>query len=109
MNKKVLSIFGTRPEAIKMAPVVKAIQAHRSLEGRVCVTAQHREMLDQVLALFDIKPDHDLNIMAPGQDLYDITSRIMLGLREVLRQEKPDVVLVHGDTATTFAASLAAF
>lgn len=109
MNKKVLSIFGTRPEAIKMAPVVKALNAHPKINSRVCVTAQHREMLDQVLSLFEITPDHDLNIMAPGQDLYDVTTRIMLGLREVLRAEKPDVVLVHGDTATTFSASLAAF
>jgi len=109
MTKKVLSIFGTRPEAIKMAPVVKALDAHPAIESRVCVTAQHREMLDQVLSLFDITPDHDLNIMAPAQDLYDVTTRILLGLRSVLREEKPDVVLVHGDTATTFAASLAAF
>lgn len=107
--KKILSVFGTRPEAIKMAPVVKALLAHPNVDSRVCVTAQHREMLDQVLSLFDISPDHDLNIMAPGQDLYDITTRIMLGLREVLREEKPDVILVHGDTATTFATSLAAF
>lgn len=109
MTKKVLSIFGTRPEAIKMAPVVKALDAHPEIDSRVCVTAQHREMLDQVLALFEITPHHDLNIMAPGQDLYDVTTRIILGLRSVLREEKPDVVLVHGDTATTFAASLAAF
>ena len=109
MNKKVLSIFGTRPEAIKMAPVVKALDAHDAIDSRVCVTAQHREMLDQVLSLFEICPDHDLNVMAPGQDLYDVTTKIMLGLRSVLREEKPDVVLVHGDTATTFAASLAAF
>jgi len=109
MIKKVLSIFGTRPEAIKMAPVVKALDAHPEIDSRVCVTAQHREMLDQVLSLFDITPDHDLDIMAPGQDLCDVTTRIMLGLRSVLREEKPDVVLVHGDTATTFAASLAAF
>jgi len=107
--KKILSIFGTRPEAIKMAPVVKALQSHPGIDARVCVTAQHREMLDQVLTLFDISPQHDLNIMAPGQDLYEITTRIMLGLRDVLREEKPDAVLVHGDTATTFAASLAAF
>lgn len=109
MTKKVLSIFGTRPEAIKMAPVIKALDAHPAIDSRVCVTAQHREMLDQVLSLFDITPDHDLNIMAPGQDLYDVTTRILLGLRSVLSEEKPDVVLVHGDTATTFAASLAAF
>lgn len=109
MTKKILSIFGTRPEAIKMAPVVKALDAHSGIDSRVCVTAQHREMLDQVLSLFEITPDHDLNIMAPGQDLYDVTTRIMLGLRDVLRIEKPDAILVHGDTATTFAASLAAF
>lgn len=109
MARKVLSIFGTRPEAIKMAPVIKALDAHPEIDSRVCVTAQHREMLDQVLALFEITPNHDLNIMAPGQDLYDITTRIMLGLRDILREEKPDVILVHGDTATTFAASLAAF
>jgi len=109
MTKKVLSVFGTRPEAIKMAPVVKALDAHPEIDSRVCVTAQHREMLDQVLSLFEITPDHDLNIMAPAQDLYDVTTRIMLGLREVLREEKPDTILVHGDTATTFAASLAAF
>lgn len=92
-----------------MAPVVKALEAHSGIDSRVCVTAQHREMLDQVLALFEISPDHDLDIMAPGQDLYDVTTRIMLGLRDVLREEKPDTILVHGDTATTFAASLAAF
>lgn len=109
MSKKVLSVFGTRPEAIKMAPVVKALETTEGIESRVCVTAQHREMLDQVLGLFEIRPDHDLNIMAPGQDLYDITTRILLGLRDVLRAEKPDMILVHGDTATTFAASLAAF
>ncbi|MED5432380.1 MAG: UDP-N-acetylglucosamine 2-epimerase, partial [Pseudomonadota bacterium] len=109
MGKKVLSIFGTRPEAIKMAPVVKALDAHPAIDSRVCVTAQHREMLDQVLALFGITPEHDLNIMASGQDLYDVTTRILLGLRDVLREEKPDAILVHGDMATTFAASLAAF
>lgn len=107
--KKFLTVFGTRPEAIKMAPVVKALEAHPEIDSRVCVTAQHREMLDQVLALFEITPDYDLNVMAPGQDLYDVTTRILLGLRQVLRKERPDVVLVHGDTATTFAASLAAF
>ena len=107
--KKIFSIFGTRPEAIKMAPVVKALEARTEIKSRFCVTGQHREMLDQVLNLFDITPDYDLSIMSPGQDLYDITSQIILGLRDVLRKEKPDVVLVHGDTATTFAASLAAF
>ncbi len=107
--KKIMCVFGTRPEAIKMAPVVKALDAAEGIDSRVCVTAQHREMLDQVLHLFDIVPHHDLNIMAPGQDLYDITTRILLGLRDVLREEKPDMILVHGDTTTTFAASLAAF
>lgn len=92
-----------------MAPVVQALAAHPGIESRVCVTAQHREMLDQVLALFDIQPDHDLDIMSPGQDLFDVTTRIMLGLRDVLREEEPEAILVHGDTATTFAASLAAF
>ena len=92
-----------------MAPVVKALGAAPRFDSRVCVTAQHREMLDQVLALFEITPDHDLDIMAPGQDLYDITTRILLGLRDVIRAEKPDMILVHGDTTTTLAASLAAF
>ncbi len=107
---KVLVVFGTRPEAIKMAPVVMALRAAAPLcETVVCVTAQHREMLDQVLQLFEIQPDHDLNIMKPGQDLYDITSHILVGLKQVLAQEKPDLVLVHGDTTTTLAASLAAY
>ena len=109
MSVRVLSVFGTRPEAIKMAPVVRAVEAADGLESRVCVTAQHRDMLDQVLDLFDLQPHHDLNIMKAGQDLFDITSRALLGLRDVLRAEKPDVVLVHGDTTTTFAATLAAF
>jgi len=104
---KVLIVFGTRPEAIKMAPVVKALAA--KLDVSVCVTAQHREMLDQVLDLFGIVPDHDLNIMKPGQDLYDVTSNVLLGMKSVLQKEKPDVVLVHGDTTTTMATSLAAF
>lgn len=107
--KKILTVFGTRPEAIKMAPLVKALIAEPGFEAKVCVTAQHREMLDQVLALFQIKPDFDLNIMKPGQDLYDITGRILRGIREVLREFKPDAVLVHGDTSTTFATALAAF
>lgn len=107
--KRILTVFGTRPEAIKMAPLVKALSAELKFETKVCVTAQHREMLDQVLALFDIKPDFDLNIMKPGQDLYDITVRILSGVRGVLREFKPDVVLVHGDTSTTFATTLAAF
>lgn len=106
---KVLSIFGTRPEAIKMAPLVKALAADSNFDSQVCVTAQHREMLDQVLELFEITPDYDLNLMRSGQDLYDITSGVLLGLRDVLQKSKPDLVLVHGDTATTFAATLAAF
>ena len=107
---KVLIIFGTRPEAIKMAPVVKGFQAAApALQTVVCVTAQHRQMLDQVLNLFDIKPEHDLNIMKPGQDLFDITGSILAGLKGVLATEKPDLVLVHGDTTTTLAASLAAY
>lgn len=109
MTLRVLSIFGTRPEAIKMAPVVLGLAQADGIESKVCVTAQHREMLDQVLDLFKIKPDHDLNLMAPGQDLFDITARSLLGLRDVLRQVRPDVVLVHGDTTTCFAAALAAF
>jgi UDP-N-acetylglucosamine 2-epimerase (non-hydrolysing) len=104
-----MTIFGTRPEAIKMAPVVKALAADPDIDDMVCVTAQHREMLDQVLALFDIKPDIDLDLMRPGQDLTDITSRILVGLRDVLETHKPDWVLVHGDTTTTLATSLAAF
>ena len=108
--KKILIVFGTRPEAIKMAPLVKAFQKHRTkFETKVCVTAQHREMLDQVLELFDIIPDYDLNIMKPGQDLYDVTSNVLLGMKDVLYDCKPDLVFVHGDTSTTFAASLAAF
>ena len=106
---KVLSVFGTRPEAIKMAPVVRAVAAHPGLEGRLCVTAQHRGMLDPVLKLFDLVPDHDLDVMRPGQDLTDVTSRVLIGLRDVFATEKPDAVLVHGDTTTTFAATLAAF
>ncbi len=107
---KVLIIFGTRPEAIKMAPVVKGFQsAAPTIQTVVCVTAQHRQMLDQVLTLFDITPEHDLNIMKPGQDLFDITGSILTGLKAVLATEKPDLVLVHGDTTTTFAASLAAY
>lgn len=108
--KKVLSVFGTRPEAIKMAPVVQALEARSSLfESIVCVTAQHREMLDQVLELFSIHVDHDLNIMAPGQDLFDVTCKVLQGMKRVLDAEQPDIVLVHGDTTTTLAASLAAF
>ncbi|MCI1682365.1 MAG: UDP-N-acetylglucosamine 2-epimerase (non-hydrolyzing) [Bacteroides sp.] len=108
--KKVLLVFGTRPEAIKMAPLVKAFQKDTEhFETKVCVTAQHRQMLDQVLEVFEITPEYDLNIMAPNQDLYDITSKVLLGLRDVLKDFEPDVVLVHGDTATAMAASLAAF
>ena len=107
--KKVMLVFGTRPEAIKMAPLVKKFQENTDFQTIVCVTAQHREMLDQVLDIFEIKPDYDLNIMKQGQDLYDITSRVMLGLRDVLNETNPDIVLVHGDTTTSMAAALAAF
>jgi UDP-N-acetylglucosamine 2-epimerase (non-hydrolysing) len=106
---KVMLVFGTRPEAIKMAPLVKGLQACLDLDTVVCVTAQHREMLDQVLHLFDIVPEHDLNIMKPGQDLFDITGGILNGLKGVFQQEQPDLVLVHGDTTTTLATSLAAY
>ncbi len=103
-------VFGTRPEAIKMAPLVKEFQRYpQDFETIVCVTAQHREMLDQVLKIFEITPDYDLNIMKQGQDLYDVTSRVLLGMRDVLNEVKPDVVLVHGDTTTSTAAALAAF
>jgi len=108
-QKKILLVFGTRPEAIKMAPLVKTLHAHSAFDVKVCVTAQHRHMLDQVLQLFDIQPDFDLNLMRSGQDLSDITSGVLLGLKPVLMQWRPDAVLVHGDTSTTFAASLAAF
>ncbi len=107
--KKIMSVFGTRPEAIKMAPVVKALEADPNFESIVCVTAQHREMLDQVLDLFDIKPDYDLNIMKAGQTLGQITSRVLQGLEDVIKKAQPDLILVHGDTTTTFSASLAAF
>ena len=106
---KVMTIFGTRPEAIKMAPVVKALEAADDMESIVTVTAQHREMLDQVLHLFSITPDYDLNIMSQGQTLYDVTCKALLGLQGVLKEAKPDVVLVHGDTTTTFVGALAAF
>lgn len=107
---KVMTVFGTRPEAIKMAPVVLELQKHpETIVPVVTVTAQHREMLDQVLNLFSIRPDHDLDIMAQGQTLFDITAKAMLGLDKVLTEEKPDIVLVHGDTTTTFAGSLAAY
>lgn len=108
--KTILLVFGTRPEAIKMAPLVKAFQKDTdSFRSIVCVTGQHREMLDQVLDIFDIKPDYDLNIMKQGQDLYDVTTRVLMGMRDVLNKVHPDVVLVHGDTTTSTAAALAAF
>lgn len=109
MKIKTLCVFGTRPEAIKMAPLALALQSDSRFEAKVCVTGQHRQMLDQVLGLFALAPDYDLNIMRPGQDLTDVTSSILLGMREVLSSFRPDVVLVHGDTATTFAASIAAY
>lgn len=108
-NKKILTVFGTRPEAIKMAPLVHALNEDERFDARCCVTAQHREMLDQVLELFELTPDYDLNLMKQGQTLNDVTSRILTELKPVLEEFKPDVVLVHGDTATTFAASLAAY
>ena len=108
--KKVMLVFGTRPEAIKMAPLVKEFQKHpETFETIVCVTGQHRQMLDQVLQLFEITPDYDLNIMKQGQDLYDVTARVLTGMRDVLKETQPDVVLVHGDTTTSTAAALAAF
>ncbi len=109
MLKKIMIVFGTRPEAIKMAPVVRALREAKQWEVKVCVTAQHRQMLDQVLDLFNIKPDFDLNLMKPGQDLTDITSNVLIGMRDVFNQWKPDLVFVHGDTTTAMAASLAAF
>ena len=109
MKIKVMSIFGTRPEAIKMAPLVKELESRNEIESIVCVTAQHREMLDQVLDTFKIKPDYDLNIMKQGQTLGDITTRALTGLEEVIKESTPDIVLVHGDTTTTFAGALAAF
>lgn len=108
-TKKILSVFGTRPEAIKMAPLIHALNADKRFEAKVCVTAQHREMLDQVLELFEITPDYDLDLMKTGQTLNEVTARILLKLKPVLEEFKPDVVLVHGDTATTFATSLAAY
>ena len=108
--KKIMLVFGTRPEAIKMAPLVKALQKKsREFQTIVCVTGQHREMLDQVLQIFDIQPDYDLNIMKQGQDLYDVTARVLIGMRDVLKEVQPDVVLVHGDTTTSTASALAAF
>ena len=108
--KKVMLVFGTRPEAIKMAPLVKEFQKYPAhFQTIVCVTGQHREMLDQVLHIFDIIPDYDLNIMKQGQDLYDVTARVLVGLRDVLKEVQPDVVLVHGDTTTSTASALASF
>ena len=106
---KVMSVFGTRPEAIKMAPLVKKLNADPDIESVLCVTAQHREMLDQVLELFELKPDYDLNIMKPNQTLAMITANVLTGMEDVLVKERPDIVLVHGDTSTTFSAALAAF
>ena len=110
MKKKILLVFGTRPEAIKMAPVVKELQRHEDkFITRICVTGQHRDMLDQVLRIFDIQPDYDLNIMRQGQDLYDITTKVLIGMRDILKDIQPNVVLVHGDTTTSTASALAAF
>src|SRR5471030_2593998 len=109
MNKKVLLTFGTRPEAIKMAPLVKQLKDAEGIDCYVCVTGQQRQMLDQVLELFQIRPHFDLNVMKRSQDLYDMTTAIMLGMRDVIKDCKPDIVLVHGDTTTTMAASLAAY
>ena len=110
MKKKIMLVFGTRPEAIKMAPLVKEFQKYpNTFDVVICVTGQHREMLDQVLELFDIHPDYDLNIMQKGQDLYDVTSKVLLGMRNVLNDVCPDVVFVHGDTTTSTAAAIAAF
>ncbi len=104
--KTIMLVFGTRPEAIKMAPLVKEFQKHKDVfKTIVCVTGQHREMLDQVLHLFDIVPDHDLNIMKQGQDLYDVTAKVLVGMRDVLKKTQPDIVLVHGDTTTSTAAA----
>ncbi|MDP6641618.1 MAG: UDP-N-acetylglucosamine 2-epimerase (non-hydrolyzing) [Nitrososphaerales archaeon] len=107
IQKKVLIVFGTRPEAIKMAPVAKALK--KRMDVRVCVTAQHREMLDQVLDLFEITPDDDLNVMQPEQDLFDVTGKVLIGMKKILSKNRPDLVLVHGDTTTTMATSIAAF
>jgi UDP-N-acetylglucosamine 2-epimerase (non-hydrolysing) len=107
--KKILLVFGTRPEAIKMAPLIKKLEKDNYFHTKVCVTAQHREMLDQVLNIFDITPDYDLDIMKQGQNLYDITTEILLNTRAVFDDFKPDIILVHGDTTTTVATSLSAF
>lgn len=110
MKKKVMCVFGTRPEAIKMAPLVNVLKSQSDFfETIVCVTGQHRQMLDQIMILFDLKPDFDLNIMKPGQDLYDITTRVLIGMRDILRKVHPDLVLVHGDTTTSVSAALASF
>ena len=109
MTLKILSVFGTRPEAIKMAPLALALGGDERFDAKICVTGQHREMLDQVLELFELKPDFDLNIMKSGQDLTDVTTCILQGMKEIFRDYKPDVILVHGDTATTFATTLAAY
>lgn len=109
MTLKILSVFGTRPEAIKMAPLALALGADERFDAKICVTGQHREMLDQVLELFELKPDFDLNIMKSGQDLTDVTTCILQGMKEVFRNYKPDIILVHGDTATTFATALASY
>ena len=106
---RVMSIFGTRPEAIKMAPLIKELESREEIESIVCVTAQHREMLDQVLQTFNIKPDYDLNIMKQGQTFIDITTNALSGVDAVIKESDPDIVLVHGDTSTTFAGALAAF
>ncbi|MBR0179536.1 MAG: UDP-N-acetylglucosamine 2-epimerase (non-hydrolyzing), partial [Firmicutes bacterium] len=106
---KVMSVFGTRPEAIKMAPVVQALETCPDIDSRVCVTAQHREMLDQVLRLFDIHPQYDMDLMKQGQTLYSITTGVLQGMEPILEEEKPDLLLVHGDTTTTFAAALSAY
>ena len=107
--KKVLLVFGTRPEVIKMAPLVKLFEQTKDIDSKVCVTAQHREMLDQVLEMFEIVPDYDLNLMKPGQDLYSLTANILQGMKDVLIEYAPDIVLVQGDTTTTSVVSLAAF
>ncbi|MBP5090029.1 UDP-N-acetylglucosamine 2-epimerase (non-hydrolyzing), partial [Pseudomonas chlororaphis] len=109
MTLKILSVFGTRPEAIKMAPLALALHADERFDAKICVTGQHREMLDQVLELFELEPDFDLNIMKPGQDLTDVTTCILQGMKGVFSSYKPDIILVHGDTATTFATTLAAY
>ena len=104
--KKVMLVFGTRPEAIKMCPLVNELKSRENIETTVCVTGQHRQMLDQVLQLFEITPDYDLNIMKQGQDLYDVTARVLTGMRDVLKETQPDIVLVHGDTTTSTAAAI---